>query len=249
MLESLLGYRLDKLPCGAENDCDWTNVLEKFQGKTLRRRLLLMPPSVASRNHETKEAIIQPKRRFLIIWIQPPTTTYFHRGFTELLVTWEHQMIQYQTMAGWLSTLGGGYFFCRHLSTALTLAKKQLKVALLMGDYNMAYKCVINQAYSYIYAGYFPMALKTVDSIDELNKKVDTRPLEPVIVSMQASARLFCKRFRKASKKLNAAPKGTEGKAEHPPMTTDDYQRIRIVQDQSASTNSNNSHHYNSSSR
>lgn len=205
--------------------------LEEFQGKSWRRTVKLPLADITN----SGEKIIKRKR--LIIWIQPPTTTYFHKCFTQRLVTWEHRMILYQTMAAWISTLGGGYFFCRHLSTALKLAKQQLQIALLMGDYNMAYKCVINQSYSYIYAGQFNMAFKTIDSIDELNKKVDVHPLDSVIVNMQHSARLFCKRFRRASNKLNKAPSSQSGGKEGqkpPPLTFDDYQRIRIVEDQSA---------------
>jgi hypothetical protein len=235
-----LGYGLlllDSLSAANGNKQDTTSsddfsLLEEFQGKAWRRTVKL-PLTAITKTGETK--IIKRKR--LIIWIQPPTTTYFHKCFTQRLVTWEHQMILYQTMAAWISTLGGGYFFCRHLSTALKLAKQQLQIALLMGDYNMAYKCIINQAYSYIYAGQFNMAFKTIDSIDLLNKKVDVHPLDSVIVNMQHSARLFCKRFRRASKKLNKASSsqsgGKEGQ-EPPPLTFDDYQRIRIVEDQSA---------------
>lgn len=220
LLEAL-NFHLESVP-RESRCCDAT--IGEFCGKTLRRKVLLVNDTMAPRKQ-------------LIIWIQPPSTTYFHKYFTYLLLTWEHQMILYQSMAAWISTLGGGYFFCRHLSTALTLAQKQLKIALLMGDYTMAYKCIINQAYSYIYSGQFQMALDTIDKVDILNKKVDHRPLDLVIVNMQKSARLFCKRFRRASKKLMSSSQKREGQA--PPLTSDDYQRIRIVEDQSGSKKHN----------
>ena len=132
-------------------------------------------------------------------------------------------MILYQSLAALCSTLGGGHFFCRHLNTAVALAQQQRKIAILMGDYNMAYKCTINEAYSYVYAGKFALALFTIDSIPLLNKRLDIHPLDPVIVNMCQSARLFCKRVRKASKKLETSKTKKEA------LTKDDYQRIRVV--------------------
>lgn len=204
----------------------WSDMkLDVFKGKTRRRKIPLTSTEI---------------RRKLIVWIEPPSTTHFHTYFARALVTLENQMILYQTRAAWISTLGGGYFFCRHLTTALRLAQQQLKVALLMGDYNMAYKCIINQAYSYIYAGRFSTAMKTIDSINVLNRKVDVHPLELVIINMQKSAKLFCRRFHKASKKLEAVNQNSN---RAPPLTSDDYQRIRIVQDQSRTKDTSNRQH------
>jgi len=139
------------------------------------------------------------------------------------MIAYEHRMILYQSLAAWFSTLGGGHFFCRHLATAVRLAKWQRHVALLMGDYSMAYKCTINEAYSYIYAGMFRKALKTLDMVAILNKRVDIHPLDSVIVNMCHSARLFCKRVRNASLKLEG------NRTEQEAKTFDDYQRIRVV--------------------
>lgn len=89
----------------------------------------------------------------------------------------------------------------------------------------MAYKCTINEAYSYIYAGKFALALQTIDYIDVLHKRVDTQSqLDTTIRNMCQSARLFCMRVRKASKKLDTSRK------QQPARTIDDFQRIRVIQ-------------------
>ena len=162
---------------------------------------------------------------YFIIWIQPPSYTFYQTDFSRTLIAWEHTMILYQSLAAWISTLGGGYFYCRHMKTAVALARQQRQIAFLMGDYNMAYKCTINEAYGYIYAGKFSTALQTIDYIDVLHKRVDTQAkLDTTIRSMCQSARLFCMRVRKASKKLKASPK------HQPARTFDDYLRIRVIQ-------------------
>ena len=173
------------------------------------------------KNISTEQAEQQQQK--LILWIQPPICTYYNSFFTCTMIAYEHRMILYQSLAAWFSTLGGGHFFCRHLATAVRLAKWQRHVALLMGDYSMAYKCTINEAYSYIYAGMFRKALKTLDMVAILNKRVDIHPLDSVIVNMCHSARLFCKRVRNASLKLEG------NRTEQEAKTSDDYQRIRVV--------------------
>jgi hypothetical protein len=211
-------------------DIDLEEILgENHPRQYFRRRLRIADKS--NSNNPKKS----PVCRRLLIWIQPPSTTYYETYFSCILNTFEHRMILYQSLAAWCSTLGGGHFFCRHLATAVSLAQRQRQIALLMGDYNMAYKCTINEAYSYIYVGKFSMALKTIDSVAVLNRKVEVKPLEPVIVNMCKSARLFCKRFRKASKQL-AKSQQQKQQEEEPNLTADDYQRVRIVQDQSAAS-------------
>jgi hypothetical protein len=193
-------------------------ILKEFQGMVYRRRIRLVlrnssaPPQKETAHH-------------LVIWIQPPSSTYYQKDFSKALIAWENTLILYQSLAAWISTLGGGYFFCRHLRTAVALAQQQRQIALLMGDCNMAYKCTINEAYSYIYAGKFAMAFKTIDYIDVLHKRVDTQSrMDTTIRNMCQSARLFCMRVRKASKKLETSRKQQTAR------TIDDYQRIRVIQ-------------------
>ena len=189
--------------------------------------VLPLKDSHSMRRLVVREAAGLPRslRRSFVLYILPPNTTYYDTTFTGSLIAWEHQMILYQSMAAWISTLGGGHFFCRHLSTAMALAKQQRRIAILMGDLTMAYKCTINEAYSYIYAGKFDAALKTINSVAILNRRLDIHPLDTVIVNMCSSARLFCKRVRKASKKLHSS------KTQQQASTRDDYQRIRVVEE------------------
>ena len=197
---------------------------ELWKNRAMKRRLRLdVGPGTNSANKKAKGAHSTCQQ--LLIWIQPPSSTYYNTFFTGIMIKFENQMILYQSLAAWFSTLGGGHFFCRHLRTAVGLAKLQRRVALLMGDYNMAYKCTINEAYSYIYAGKFDMALKTLRSVVALNRRVDSiHPLDDVIVNMCKSAKLFCQRVRNAAKKLDSV------KTQQEAMTFDDYQRIRVIQ-------------------
>ncbi|CAB9521222.1 expressed unknown protein [Seminavis robusta] len=194
-------------------------LLEELRGKVYGRRvrLSLESSTTSTSNHQ--------QRRLLLIWIQPPSTTYYQTNFSKTLITWEHTMILYQSLAAWISTLGGGFFFCRYLGTAVRLAKQQRQIALLMGDHTMAYKCTINEAYSYIYAGHFAKALQTIDFVDVLHSRVDTqKQLDTTIQNMCQSARLFCMRVRKASKKLKTS------RTQQPARNIDDFQRIRVIQ-------------------
>jgi hypothetical protein len=89
------------------------------------------------------------KTRHLLITIYPPNpmhnNTYYSRTpssrptntFTLSLIACENSQIRLQSISAYLSTLGGGYFLCHHLSTALLMAKKQCEVARLRGDEDM----------------------------------------------------------------------------------------------------------------
>ena len=208
-----------KFALSTKDDPQLTGEDELWKKRVTKRRLRLDVEPGTNRANDA------PRRQQLLIWIQPPSSTYYTTFFTGIMIKFENQMILYQSLAAWFSTLGGGHFFCRHLSTAVALAKLQRRVALVMGDYIMAYKCTINEAYSYIYAGKFDMALKTLKSVVALNRRVDNiHPLDDVIVNMCKSAKLFCKRVRNASKKLDSV------KTQQEAMTFDDYQRIRVIQ-------------------
>jgi len=198
---------------------------ERVKMRRIRIQLQLSSSSGMQQQIQTSQHSTSTTRNIpLTLWIQPPSNTYYSTQFTKRLIAYEHQMILYQSIAAMLSTLGGGHFFCRHLGTAVLLAQQQRRVALAMGDYNMAYKCTINEAYSYIYAGKFALALTTIDTIPVLNKRVDIHPLSEVIVNMCASAKLFCKKVRKVSKTLKKSETKQQAR------TFDDYQRVRVVE-------------------
>jgi len=159
--------------------------------------------------------------RRLVVWIQPPTITPLEYYFMSLMIKWEHERIQAESLAGYIATLGGGFFMCHHWSTAVRLAQQQQRLAAYLGDTEMYYKCLINQAYNYIHAGRFRTANRLVKLVLQA---VQQGPHEDeVLVKMCYSARLFGKRVRKAAVKND----------QESHSTVDDFARIRLVQDQS----------------
>jgi Domain of unknown function (DUF4807) len=126
--------------------------------------------------------------------------------------------IQMVSLNAWISTLGGGYFLCRHLETAVHMARKQRAVALWMGDESTADRCTLNEAFNYIHAGRFGIATAMIRSVTLSSEARE----DTLVLKMCFSAKLFLKRVRRAGK--------FEGDRD---KTTDDYQRIRIVQDRS----------------
>jgi len=53
-------------------------------------------------------------RRRLLVWIQPPAITPLEYYFMSLMIKWEHERIQAESLAGYIATLGGGFFMCHH---------------------------------------------------------------------------------------------------------------------------------------
>lgn len=73
--------------------------------------------------------------------------------WTLRLLTNENNLIRLTSLSAYISTLGGGFFLCRYLSTAITLARRQCAIALIRGDSMMALKCRINEGYCFIHGG------------------------------------------------------------------------------------------------
>ena len=150
-----------------------------------------------------------------LLCILPPTTTQVDYDFSGRLIVYEHIWLQLQTLSAWYATLGGGYFLCRQLSTAVRLARQQRQVAEWMGDAATADRCTLNEAYNYIHSGYFTVAFRMLKAL-----KVSAQARnDTVLWNMCRSALLFGRRMKRAGKRV-----ATES------LTVDDYQRIRIVE-------------------
>ncbi|KAL3762231.1 hypothetical protein ACHAWU_004769 [Discostella pseudostelligera] len=106
----------------------------------------------------------------IILLLLPPNTplhhhlcgaTYYSRipstepinTFALRLILNENNFIRLTSLSAYISTLGGGFFLCRYLSTAIALARRQCALALMRGDSMMALKCRINEGYCYIHGG------------------------------------------------------------------------------------------------
>ncbi len=150
-----------------------------------------------------------------IFYILPTDKTPVDYDFSGRLIHYEHIWLQMQTLSAYYATLGGGYFLCRRLSTAIQLARQQRWVATWMRDYAMADRCTLNEAYNYLHAGQFGVAFAMLKAL-----KANARARNDVVLfNMCKSARLLGKRMKQAGKRgANAARN-----------TVDDYQRIRIV--------------------
>lgn len=149
----------------------------------------------------------------LLLYLLPSSRTEVDYYFSGELIRYEHIWLQMQTLSAYYATLGGGYFLCRKLSTAIQLARRQRWVATWMGDYAMADRCTLNESYNYLHAGQFDVAFAMLKTL-----KVSARVRNDVVLwKMCKSARLLGKRMKRAGKR---------GGAE---SNIDDYQRIRFL--------------------
>lgn len=219
-----------------------------YPPKNMTRRLQV--PLTNNRATRTTKHIQPPVCQFskdsvvfaAIFTIQPPTNTPLEYTFSGLLIRWEHLLIRAQSLSGYISTLGGGFFLCHHFSTAIQLARRQQRLAILLNDESMYYACWIHQAYSHIYAGKFGKAnailrqvWTAITSSSSHQNDYDTTSQSTkntLLHKMCRSARLFSRRMHKASQsKLDQNTKDDVSKLLS--ETIDDLKRIRVVQDKS----------------
>jgi hypothetical protein len=172
--------------------------------------------AIASDDNTTESHYFRLLDSRLLFYISPPSTQEVDYSFSGRLIHNEHLFLQAQTLAAWYATLGGGYFLCHMLSTAVQLARRQRRVAEWMGDEEMADRCTLNEAYNYIHAGCFGIAFSMLKT---LQKSARSRQ-DVVLLNMSKSARLFGNRMRRAGKRLASQASSVD----------DDYQRIRIVE-------------------
>lgn len=162
--------------------------------------------------------------------IQPSSLVQLEDSFTGRLITWEHKLIRAQSLTGYIATLGGGFFLCHHFNTAIALAQQQQQLALFLNDYGMYYRCMVNTAYNFVYAGKFRMARQLIQHVWEQTKSLS--PTDPVLEKMCYSAMLFCRRMQIASRRLRPLQSSTPTD-NNISRTIDDFARIRVVADQS----------------
>ncbi|KDO21706.1 hypothetical protein SPRG_13044 [Saprolegnia parasitica CBS 223.65] len=71
-----------------------------------------------------------------------------------------HAVVALVTANAYISTLGGGYFLCRHLNQAKLMAQLQICVSQGLQDPILASKCRVNMAYGAMAQGQFKRAYK-----------------------------------------------------------------------------------------
>lgn len=163
--------------------------------------------------------------------LQPPTISHLDPIFAAVILKTEHSMLRLQTLTAWLSTLGGGYFFCKRLNVSLQMARQQRMLALKIGNISMARQCSVNEAYNLIYAGRFQEGKRVLkeleDSIRSASRRGDKEDGSVTLRQCEA-ARLLAKRLKQVSKR---GLKGYHTNEKGEKHAIDDYQRIRIVED------------------
>jgi len=191
-------YVVDNSIHNNSDDMNWTQsnfLIKTFTNEKKRKR-----KNAVNGYYEGEKT----KSRSLVIYILPPTVCTSlnpERIFTSSLVKLENLQIKLQSLNAYIATLGGGYFLCHYLSTAVCLARYQRKIALQLNDVNLALKCTINESYNFIYAGLIPIALKLIDQTEKLALMRKTQRTkcsisvtsddEDVILSMCKAARWF----------------------------------------------------------
>jgi hypothetical protein len=200
----------------------------KQGGMMLHRRNLRVDMS-----YDTGATISKlPPPNSIILWIEPSTIFPFENAFMGRLIAWEHKLIRAQSLTGYIATLGGGFFLCHHFQTAVLLSHQQQRMALLLNDQAMYYKCILNSAYSCIYAGNFSVANKLINQV--LKQAKECLPSDPVLIPMCYSARLFCQRMKRATeKRVSTETLALDDKSSAVSRTVDDLARVRIARDKS----------------
>ncbi len=188
---------------------------------------------------------------FLTIYILPPLQSPNlrpERIFTSLLVKLENLQIRLQSLNAYIATLGGGYFLCHFLSTAVCLARYQRLLAFQLNDFNLAMKCTINEAYNYIHAGMIENALILIQQTEDMTTRrkkglcISESGEENTVISMCKAARWFAERVRDGMVAKNRDSNGNMCKLVLNDLqrgansaTHDDFQRIRVVRDRTVS--------------
>lgn len=197
-----------------------------------------------------------PSNHPAIIFIIPHyTTQYYSRTsaarptniFALGLLSYEKVFIQLTSISAYISTLGGGAFMCKYLSTAVSLARQQCAISLLRGDYELSLKCRINEGYCYIHAGKFRKGRRVIRRVLKDVIKLQTKAVhynkeeegllqhtpekelsELTIIKNMCYSALRLSRL--AEKKLKEDANCSNGNVSTS-STHDDYQRIRVARD------------------
>ena len=198
----------------------------------------------------------------LSVVILPPNpfvTTYSRMSsssptslFAGRLIYNENTLIRLTSMSAYISTMGGGFFLCRYLSTAVAMARQQCRIALIRGDEEMAFKCRINEGYCYIHAGKLNRGKNIIKLVlydvakrqkqkygidwklsleheeSELINTSDRELSELTVIRNMCTSALRFANLIKQQNLQEAASKDDESQ-DSLSATHDDFQRIRVV--------------------
>lgn len=137
---------------GLRHSTKYNNISNSENNSNKPIILFLLPPHTPL-NHQQCE--------FFQYYSRTPSNAP-NNPFSLRLILNENNYIRLTSLSAYISTLGGGFFLCRYLSTAISLARRQCALALLRGDVMMAMKCRINEGYCYIHGGKFNKGKKKI---------------------------------------------------------------------------------------
>ena len=208
--------------------------LKSMQANTVTHIILLPPhPSMNFQSYSSH----QKKYKHL----------FPERLFSSRLIRMQNNFIQLQTLNAYLSTMGGGYFMCRHLNRSIQIARQQCQVALSLGNIPLALKCRLNEAYNYIFGNQLQKAFQTIEGVYQFIKKKQKWKAQRfshvdhpddmeyvILLRMCRSAKLFGTRVQKEQKfirnaaTINSKTIDVKINIHGYSNTHDDYQRVRI---------------------
>ena len=172
--------------------------------------------------------------------------------FAGRLIFNENTLIRLTSLSAYISTMGGGFFLCRYLTTAVAMARQQCRIALIRGDEEMAFKCRINEGYCYIHAGKLNRGKKIIKLVlydvakrqkqkygidwkvsleheeSELAHSSDRELDELTVIRNMCTSALRFANLIKQQKKLEEEVARDESQ-DSLSATHDDFQRIRVV--------------------
>ena len=126
-----------------------------------------------------------------------------------------------QITSAYISTLGGGYFMCRFVGKAKSMARQQLKLAEALGDEILQSKCRTHLIYNDIQLGDFNVARHKLSCEMIVAEQINDAELTSII----QSALHYCEQCREINKTLQPVEVGHGGKL----AVEDEYYRMRVV--------------------
>ncbi|OQR98929.1 hypothetical protein ACHHYP_07587 [Achlya hypogyna] len=111
-----------------------------------------------------------------------------------------HAVVALVTANAYISTLGGGYFLCRHLNQAKLMAQLQICVSQGLQDPILASKCRVNLAYGAMAQGRFKRAHRLLQEEGMTAENLDSDDLRNVVtaarVYLQKTVKLYKERLQ-----------------------------------------------------
>mmetsp|Transcript_29093 Transcript_29093/g.49615 ORF Transcript_29093/g.49615 Transcript_29093/m.49615 type:complete len:345 (+) Transcript_29093:139-1173(+) len=223
------------------------------------------PINMIVKDEHSNIASKQSTQQHLSVVILPPNPLYKCITYSRIpsssptslfagrLIYNENTLIRLTSLSAYISTMGGGFFLCRYLTTAVAMARQQCRIALIRGDEEMAFKCRINEGYCYIHAGKLNRGKKIIKFVlydvakrqkqkygidwkvsleqheeSELAHTSDRELSELTVIRNMCTSALRFANLIKQQKKLEEEVARDESQ-DSLSATHDDFQRIRVV--------------------